>query len=204
LLEGFNVLRIGTVQMFCLCDEAEVVVTLKTRLSHDALKRFQVVGVDDQEFVLVELDLHGLAAGNHGYSRAAVIQEQVLIIAKVAHQDGKIDVFTKAILVPGPIRVMTGLEDHVDNGAQRFKEAEEEIEKSLTGHRCGQHRHLQAGLRVPVRFQTESFPGNHLEVQRRANGIGQPEIAVTIHAQMTGQVLYAHVTPCVVGREGAN
>src|SRR5262245_20084416 len=58
LVEEFAVLGLGTVQVIPFCNQLHLVVAVDAVLPQDALERLQVLGVDDEQFVLVELDFH--------------------------------------------------------------------------------------------------------------------------------------------------
>src|SRR5262245_25717623 len=84
LFEGVLVLRPGAVQVLSFGDQLHGVVARDAGLAQDALEGAQVAGVDDQQLVLVELDLHGPVVGNDRYAGAAVVEQQVLEVVIVA------------------------------------------------------------------------------------------------------------------------
>src|SRR6266849_3358276 len=60
LLENFSVMGIGAVQMFALGNQFQVIVAGHVHLAKDGFKPLQVMGVNHEELVFVELDLHRL------------------------------------------------------------------------------------------------------------------------------------------------
>src|SRR5437870_4470230 len=58
LIEDIDMARIAAVQVFAFRDQFQVVVALHTLLSENGLERSRILGIDNQEFVLVELNLN--------------------------------------------------------------------------------------------------------------------------------------------------
>ncbi len=88
---------------------------------------------------------------------------------------------------------MTGLENHIDNLTKRFQQAEERVEEVLPRHRCRQDWHTQAGDRVAVHVETVRLARDDLEIERRADRLGQEEVAIAIYLQMSSEFVGTHV-----------
>jgi hypothetical protein len=66
----------------------------------------------------------------------------------------------------------------------------EQLEQALARGRCHQNRYRVLGFFVPVRVVAESLLGNDLQVVRWPHGVGQHELAVTLHAQVCLQFFF--------------
>jgi hypothetical protein len=196
LLEDFCVVWFGAVQVLAFGDELERGVAANAGLEEDALKRLEILGVDDQQLVLVELDLHGPAGADHGNPGAAVMHEKVFKVAAVALQDRQVNLLAVQVLVGSAVTVMTGFHDHVDHFTEWIEQIEKHIEEPFARNRGDQNRNLQLRFDVAIGADAKALPGDDLQVERRPHGLGQPEIAVTIHLQVSRQILWNHETPC--------
>ena len=104
----------------------------------------------------------------------------------MAFENGQVDMLAIEIEMPGPVSSMAGFQDDIDQFAQRIEKIEEDIEKFFAGHGGGQHGDFETGFLVPVRLHAKCLPGHDWQIQRGADGIGEPEFAVLIFPQMIG------------------
>jgi hypothetical protein len=81
---------------------------------------------------------------------------------------------------------MAGLDDDVHDLAERIKQVEEDIKQAFAGDRSDQHGNFKLGLDVAVGADAKAFTGNDLQIKRRADGLGEPEVTVAIDLQVSG------------------
>ncbi len=124
-----------------------------------------VGGVDDQEFMFVELHFHGAAGGEGGQSGAAVVEEKVFEIAAVAFENGQVDLLAEQIAVVGAFGFVTGFQDDVDELAERVEQVDESVEQVFAADGGGEHGNLEAGLGVAVGLHAEALVRLHLAVE---------------------------------------
>src|SRR5712691_2360230 len=75
---------VAAVHVLALGDELEPVVAVDAQLLQEDLEGTDVGGVDDQELVLIELDLHGALVRQDGDAGAAVVGQQIFEFAAMA------------------------------------------------------------------------------------------------------------------------
>src|SRR5262249_37738047 len=143
-------------------------------VAKNAGERLQVRSVNDQQLVLVELHFNRLGGRDDRYAGAAVVQKQVLEVAKMALQDQELDVLAVKIAVPLAVGIVAGFQDDIDGVAERIEQIEEAIEQLLAREGGDEHRHTEAGLGVAVQAHAEPFLRHDLQIQRRPNRVGQP------------------------------
>ena len=179
--------------MFGLGDELHLVVAGDPMLPERLFVVVEILAVDDQQFVLIELDFLGDARIEHGDSRAAVVEQEVLEFVEDALQHRHVDVFAVEVLVAAGLAVVAGFEDHVDDRAEWIKQFEEGVEQVGFAGGAHQHRHIGSGLFVAVAVVAVSLAGDDLEVVGWANGVSQVEIAIARHPQMRLEFFLAEV-----------
>jgi hypothetical protein len=189
LLEDRLEARISAVEVFAFRDEPEVVIAADALAAEELLKGFQVARVDDQEFVLVELDFHRLLGTQHGDSGAAIIEEQILEVAQVALQDRQVNGFAVKVAMMSAIALMAGFQDDIDDFAERIEHLQEKVEEAFARDGSGQDRHAEARPGVAIGVDAKTLTGDHLPVDRGPDCLGQPEVAVTVHLKMGSQFI---------------
>ena len=131
LAEGLDVAGRGRVQVFALRDQLEFVVAFDARIQQDARERRQVAGIDDEQLVLIKLHFHGPGLRHHGDAGAAIVEEQVFVLAEIAGQDGHINVMAIKVPMPGAGAFVARLQDDIDDRPERFEQIEEGIEEAF-------------------------------------------------------------------------
>src|SRR5262249_58156856 len=110
-------------------------------------ERRQVLGIDNEQLVLVKLHFDGFGGGDYGHAGAAVVQEQVFEIAEVALEHQQLNILALQIAVLFPVAVMARLHDHVDRIAERVEPLQKNIEEFFARQGSNQHSHAQVGGR---------------------------------------------------------
>ena len=196
LFKHFRMLRFGAMEMFALGDELEVRAVRNARLPEHALKRFQILGIDDEQLVFVKLYLHGSAGADDGNAGAAVMHEKFFKVAAIALEDGQVDLLAMQVLVASAVTLMARFHDDIDHFAERIEQIEKNIKEMFARNGGHQYRNLQLGFHIAVGADAKPLAGDNLQVERRPHGFGQPEIAVVIHLQVSRQLVWNHETPC--------
>lgn len=97
-------------------------------VSEHATKRLKVAGVYEQELMFIQLHFDATRGRYDGDARTSVIQEQVLKVTEVTHQDRQVDVATAKVAVSIALPAVTGLKDRVSPRAKRFEKIQKDIE----------------------------------------------------------------------------
>ena len=98
--------------MLPLRNESQPVVAVEPVAAENPLEWLAGLGIDHQEFVLVELYFQGLLRMHHGDPGAAVIEEEILVVLKHAFQHQPFHSLT-AELANAAAVLMGGFEDDV-------------------------------------------------------------------------------------------
>lgn len=93
-------------QVFALSDEANTGPGADALPSQEILETVEIVGVDDQEFVLVELHLNRTFGVHDRYTCAAVVNEEFLEVPQRAFENHSFDPFAQIIVVVAIISLM--------------------------------------------------------------------------------------------------
>jgi len=172
LVEFITIARFGAMQVFAFGDELHVVLAGNAMVLENPDKRPHVGGVDDEQFMFVELDFHRAVGGKGGQAGATVVKDKVLEIATVAFEDRQIDLFTEQIAMFGTIGFVAGFQDDIDDFTQGIEEVEENVEKVFAGNRRRKDRNFVTGLGIAVGLHAVTLTRHDLAVQRGPNGIG--------------------------------
>ena len=87
---------------------------------------------------------------------------------------------------------VAGFQDEIDDRAERVEQVEENVEQLVFRDGGRQHGHGQAGAGVAVDVHAVALPRRDGHVRGGADGVGQHEVAVTIHPKMGGQLFRSH------------
>ena len=181
----------GAVQVFAFGDQFQAFDVPDTFLPQDCLERLEILSVDDQQFMLVELDLHRLRGRNDGDARAAVVEEQLLEIVQVAQKNRQVDLLADEIIVATRATGMTRFENDIyDRCPSGSSKLDEEIEEIFPRHRGGENGNLKIAFAIHV--ESITFPWNNRHARTGPDRVGQEEIAVAIHSQVVGHAFSLH------------
>ena len=84
----------------------------------DLFERLKVVGIDEQQLVLVELNFHRAVGVERGHAGAAVVQQERLVVVERALEDHRVHVLAIEIGVGARFGVVARFHDHVDDVAR--------------------------------------------------------------------------------------
>lgn len=107
------------VEMLGFRDQREHATAANARLMEYAAKWSQAGSVYVQEFVLIELHFHRKSIGHHRYTRATIVGQEILKIAQMAGQNGKVNLISPEIGVKIGLRVVAAFENDMNEFAQR-------------------------------------------------------------------------------------
>ena len=114
-----------------------------------SLEVAQVLAVDDQQLVLVELHFLRHVRVQHGDARAAVVEQQVLVVAEHALEHRQVDVLAVQVDVAAVLRGCGWFPAPRRPRAQRVEQLQEHVEQLLV--RGGGHQHRHRDLAIPRR-----------------------------------------------------
>jgi hypothetical protein len=174
-------------------DEGKVVVTRNVALKKNPLEGFEVLGVDDEEFVFIELDFAGVLAGQGGDSGTAIVGQQVLEIAEMTHEDGQIDVFAEEVLMRMAVGVMAGFENDVNHRAQGLEKLQEDIEEVFGGDGGGEDGDLPMVGAIAKEADAVALAGGVGEVMGGADGLGEAKAQQRGQTKVKTQFFRSHI-----------
>ena len=116
-----------------------------------------------------------------------------LVVVEGALEDDRVHVLAVHVGVGARLGFVAGLHDDVDDLAQRIEQVHEDVEEPIGGDRGRQDGHLVAGLGVAIDVAAVALARDHVEPDRRANGIGQQEVAVAADAEVGVELFLAEI-----------
>ena len=142
--------------------------------------------------MLVELHFHGPGRGQGGDAGAAVVQQQLFVLAAVALEYGQVDMLAEQVLMAGAVGVVAGFQHGIDDFAKGIEQTEENVEQALARDRGDEHGDLEAGLAIAIDLDAVAFRGHDLAIEGRPDGVGEPEVAVVVLVQVGGHFFGVH------------
>src|SRR5208337_2885633 len=124
------------------------------------------------------------------------------VVKEGALEDDRVDVLAVHVRVRAWLGFVARLHHDIKIITQGFEQSHENLEESLGRDRCGQHRHLVAGLGVAVDITPVPFTRDHFEPDRRAHGIRQQEIPVTADTEVGVELFLAQIVKSRAGHTG--
>ncbi len=192
LAKGVGVVIGRVVKVLGLANQGEHFATPNTKPFEHPAKRFQVRGVDVEEFVLVELDLNGKFVGEDRDSRASVVLQQLLELTEVAFQDRSINVVAAEILMAVTAVSVATLQNHMHYFTQRFEKGQKDIEEILGRDSCGQHGKTELRAAVPIDLDPIPLAGRDQDIRSGSDSVCQDEVAVAVDTEVRGQPFRVH------------
>ena len=139
----------------------------------------QVVAVDDQQLVLVELHFLRDAGVEHGDAGAAVVHQQVFVVVQDALEHRQVDVLAVQVDVAAVLRGCGWF-----RAPRRPRSPADRAMSMNVSNSCSlEAAAISTGtfdfdLLVAVDVVAVALAGHDLQVVRRADGVGQHEVAV--------------------------
>jgi hypothetical protein len=113
-LELFAVDVVGRVEVFGFGDELEGVVSLEAEVFEDLFEGFEILGVDEEELVLVELHFHRAVRIKGGEAGTAVVKEERFVIVEGTFEDDGVHMLAIKVGVDPRLALVRRLHDDVD------------------------------------------------------------------------------------------
>ncbi len=179
--------------MFGFGEEAHLVAAGDSAVAEDPLVAREVRAVDDEQLMLVELDFLWHSRIEDRDAGAAIVDQEILVVPENALEDRHVDMFAVKVGVLAGTMAMARLEHHVDHGAEFLDQFEESVEHPLAGDRGHQDGDFVLPFLVAVDIVTIPCRRDDLEVERRANRLGQGELAVAGHLEMGFELAIARL-----------
>jgi uncharacterized coiled-coil protein SlyX len=192
LAKGFGVVVGRVVKVLGLANQGEHFPPPNTKPFEHPAERFQVRGVDVEEFVLVELDFDGKFVGEDRNSCASVVFQQLLELTEVAFQDRSINVVAAEILMAVTAVSVATLQNHMHYLTQRFEEGQKDIEEILGRDGCGQHGKTELRPAVAINLDPVPLAGWDQDIRAGSDSVCQDEVAVAVDTEVRGQPFRVH------------
>ena len=123
------VIVMAVVQMCRLGNEAKIGNQVDAIFPQYAAERLKIASVDEQQFVLVELHFHSAIGADDRDARTTVVDQQILKVAKMAHEDGQVDVAAAEVGVMVAVIPMARLQDGMDSRPEGLEKIEKHVEQ---------------------------------------------------------------------------
>ncbi len=123
------VVIVAVMQMGSLGDQPQVGYESNAVTAKDATEWFEIPSIDEYELVFVQLDFHSTSCTNDRNTSTTVVQQQILKVAEMTHEDRQVDIPSPKVGVVIAIVAVAGLKHRVDTRSQRFQQVEEHIEQ---------------------------------------------------------------------------
>src|SRR5687768_12109214 len=126
LLELLPMRLVRAVEMLPFGEKLHLIGAKDAMVLQHRFERSQVWRVNHQKLVLVKLDLDRAFGRHHGDTGAAVVEEQVLVIATMALQDGQVHRFAEEVEVLAAGRIVARFHDDIDDLAEWVEQVEKD------------------------------------------------------------------------------